>query len=114
MTNVQRRIPYDERDYAIMANNVYNQLCRMDREVGIKNGEPQWHDIITLAEMVGEFDNRVHVAHLAETVLEERGYLERDKQNKNVRLTLLGRQNCDNGIDIPPSDIQRLKKLEGT
>ena len=104
------KAPYDERDYAIMTNDVYLQLCQMDRE-DRNVREPKLHDITTLAENVGVFDNRAEVAYLAETtLLDELGYIERDIHNKNVRLTPLGRQNCDRGIDIPPSHIQKLKK----
>lgn len=110
MTDIEDRVPYEERDYAIMANNVYLQLCQMDRE-DRNVRESQWHEITTLAERVGAFDNRIDVAYLAETtLLDELRYMERDINNKNVRLTLLGRQNCDKGIDIPPSDIQKLKQ----
>jgi hypothetical protein len=63
--------------------------------------------------MVGGFDDKVHVAYISETILLELGYIERDPHNKNVRLTPLGLQNCGKGIRIPPSDIQKLKKLLG-
>jgi hypothetical protein len=46
-------------------------------------------------------------------LLDERHFIERDLHNANVRLTSLGRENCDKGIDIPPSDIQNLRKHLG-
>ena len=61
--------------------------------------------------MVVAFDHRVDVAYLAETtLLDQLKYIDRDIHSKNVRLTPLGRQNCDKGIPILPSDIQKLKK----
>jgi len=39
--------------------------------------------------------------------------IERDRHNDNVKLTTLGRQNCGRGIEIPPSDIQRLRRKTG-
>ncbi len=98
--------PYDERDYAIMANNVFHQLCLID-----EGREPGWHDIRQLAENVKAYDNRSDVAYIAEAVLVEMQYIERDPRTINVRLTALGRQNCARGIDIPPSDIQKLRRL---
>jgi hypothetical protein len=93
-----------ERDYAIMANNVFHRLCTTPEE---------WHDIKSLAEEVRAFDNEDDVAHIAETVLLDMQFIERDPHTNNVRLTPLGRQNCARGIAIPPSDIQRLKRLQG-
>jgi hypothetical protein len=96
---------YNERDYAIMANNVFHQLCGMGGE---------WHDIAALADKVGAFNNNIDVAYLVEDILVERQFIERDPHTNNVRLTTLGRQNCDReGIDIPPSDIQRLRRRLG-
>jgi hypothetical protein len=83
----------------------------MDRKDRDKNREPKWHDITTIAEAVGAFDLTVDVGYLAETtLLDELRYIERDLHSNNVRLTSLGRQNCEKRIHIPPSDIQRLMK----
>ena len=41
----------------------------------------------------------------------ERRFIERDPYTINVRLTPLDRQNCGTGIEIPTSDIQRLKEI---
>ena len=105
---------YDDRDNATMANHVFHQLCELDEEDRRANREPQWQDIVRLADKVRAFDNRIDVAYLAEnTLLDELGYIERNKQNTDVRLTGLGRENCAKGIDIPPSDIQKLRKRLG-
>lgn len=95
-------ISYDEHDNMIMANNVFMQLCLLDREDRENNREPQWQDIVAFADRVRAYDNRVDVAYIAETgFLDERGFIERDPHNTNVRLTPLGRENCNRGIDIP-------------
>jgi hypothetical protein len=74
--------------------------------------EPQWQDIVRLADEVRAFDNRIDVAYLAEnSLLDERGFIERDMQNTNVRLTGPGRENCARGIDIPRSDIQKIRSM---
>ncbi len=93
------RPPYDERDYAIIANNVLNQLCHLP---------DGWHDIRPLAKTVGGYTNSDDVAYIAEIVLSEKEYTERNPENHDVRLTKLGRDNCGRDIEIPPSDIQRL------
>jgi hypothetical protein len=93
---------YDERSYNIMANNIFSRLCAMQGE--------EWHDITTLSEQLKGFDKSTDVAYLAEAALVERGYIERDPLTNNVRLTPEGRQNCATGIEIPPSDIQRLRR----
>jgi hypothetical protein len=95
---------YDERDYAIMANNVFHGLCVTRRE---------WHDIRVLAQEVRAYGNTTHVSYIAEAFLLEMQFIERDPHTNKVRLTPLGRQNCARGIEFPPSDIQRLKRLLG-
>jgi hypothetical protein len=85
-----------------MANNVYHQLC--EREAG-------WYDITELAREVKAYENSNDVADIAEVVLLERRYIERDLFSLNVKLTQLGRENCVRGISIPPSDIQKLIEL---
>jgi hypothetical protein len=102
MADNQQRVPYEERDFAIMADNVFKQLCER---------EPGWHDIRVLAEGVQAYGNSIDVAYIAEDVLMERQYIERDAYTINVRLTPLGRQNCGRAIEIPPSDIQRLIRI---
>jgi hypothetical protein len=96
--------PYDERDYAIMASHIFNELCIRDREDRDRDNLPAWNDITEFAEHLRAFDNRIDVAYLAETtLLDERGFIERDPRNQNVRLTRTGRENCERGIDIPLS-----------
>jgi hypothetical protein len=87
-----------------MAAHIFNELCIRDREDRNAGDPPAWNNINELAEHVRAFDNRADVAYLAETtLLDERGFIERDPHNQNIRLTRLGRQNCEKGIDIPPS-----------
>jgi hypothetical protein len=82
-----------------MVNNVFNQLC---------TSRGEWHDVRPLAEQVKAYENRDDVAYVAETVLMNMKYIRRNPRTNNVRLTPLGRHNCARGIEIPPSDIQRL------
>jgi hypothetical protein len=63
-----------------------------------------------LREVKG-YENRSDVICIAEAVLVERRFIERDPYTINVRLTPLGRRNCGTGIEIPPSDIQRLRGI---
>lgn len=70
----------------------------------------EWHDITTFSEQVKGFDNSTDVGYIAEAALLERGYIQRDPHTNKVSLTPVGRQNCDRGIYIPPSDIQRLRR----
>lgn len=87
---------YDERDNAIMASNVFHQLCDKDREDSRIGKEPKWLDIVKLANEVRAFDNRIDVAYLAEyNLLDEMGFIERDLHNTNVRLNKKGRDNCE-------------------
>jgi hypothetical protein len=91
---------YESRDYAIIANNVFRQLC---------NTDPKSQDINRLAAEVGAYDYKNDVAYIAEQVLLQLHFIERDPHNKLVRLTKLGKENCRKGIDIPPADIQKLR-----
>ena len=102
MADDQRKFPYNERDWAIMANDIFRQLCSIG---------PGWHDISLLTVNVIADEDKVDVAYIAEDVLVGTGYIERDMHTINVRLTELGRQNCDRDIEIPPSYIQRLRTL---
>jgi hypothetical protein len=87
-----------------MAGHIFNELCILDREDRNAVNPPAWHNIDELAERVRAFDNSVDVAYIAETtLLDQRGFIERDPYNQNVRLTELGRQSCGKGIDIPLS-----------
>jgi hypothetical protein len=96
-----KQAKYDSRDYAIIANNVFLQLCSL---------EEGWHDIRGLAENLGAYSDKDEVRYIAETVLVNMQYIERDPLSHGVKLTSLGRGNCRKGIEIPPSDIQRLRQ----
>lgn len=105
---------YDDRDDTIMSNNVFRQLCLLDEEDRRSNRDPRWQNIVSLADQVRAIDNRIDVAYIAEHfLLDERRFIDRDQQNNNVRLTVLGRENCDKDIGILPSDIQKLRKRLG-
>jgi hypothetical protein len=91
---------YEDRDYAAIAEHVFHELC---------NRDPQSQDINTLANEVNGYNNKTDVANIAEQVLLQLHFIERDPGNNNVRLTLQGRKNCGKGIYIPPSDIQKLR-----
>lgn len=78
----------------------------MDDEDRGNNREPRWQDIVIPADGARAFDNRIDVAYLAEsTLLDDKGFIERDVQSTNVRLTGIGRANYATGIDIPSSDM---------
>jgi hypothetical protein len=105
---------YEERDNAIMANHVFRELCLLDEEDRRTGNDPQWQNIVTLANQVKAIDDSIDVAYITEhMLLDERRFIERDPRNVNVRLTLLGRQNCSKGIEIPRSDIQKLQERLG-
>jgi hypothetical protein len=90
---------YNSRDYEIMANNIFHELCELDRDDRGHERPPAWHDITVLADRLRAFDNRVDVAYITETILQdERGFIVRDKKTNNVSLTILGRNNCNGRI----------------
>jgi hypothetical protein len=94
-----QRPPYDSRDYEIMANNIFHELCELDRDDRGHERPPAWHDITVLADRLRAYDNRVDVAYLTETILhDERGFIVRDPKTNNVSLTRSGRANCNRRI----------------
>jgi hypothetical protein len=81
----------------IMANDIFHVLCELDLEDREHDRSPAWHDITILANRLSAYTDRVDV--LTETILQdERGFIERDPKTTNVRLTQLGRQNCNKRI----------------
>ena len=53
------------------------------------------------------YDDKISISYLAEAIhYDEREFVERNPANYDVRLTKLGRDNCDKGIEIPPSENQ--------
>jgi len=67
MTEGQAHDEYDERDWAIIANNIFKQLCSL--------GEG-WYNIRALANEVRAYENSADVAYITEAVLLEREYIE--------------------------------------
>jgi|ERR1700730_3520981 hypothetical protein len=104
---------YDEHEVRLMANKVLDGLCKLDEENRRNDEETGWQNIGPPADKVGGITNKVHVAYLAEYALIRLGYIERNSQNIKVRLTGPGRANCGRDIDIPESDIQKLRRLLG-
>jgi hypothetical protein len=103
--------PYDSRDRGIIADNIFNELCKRDKEDRKASREPRWHDMTELADKLRAFDDRTAAAYSAEVdLLDKKQFIERSYNN--VRLTKLGRENCDKGIDIPPSDRQVIRQVE--
>jgi hypothetical protein len=98
--SIEKKYEEIDRDCAIIVQNVFSQLC---------NTDPQSQDINRLAAEVGAYDNKNDVANIAEHVLLQHHFIERDPRNNKVKLTALGRENCAKGIYIPPSDIQKLR-----
>jgi hypothetical protein len=94
---------YDDHDYGVIGQ-VFHQLCELDG-----NRDPQWRKIRPLANEVDAYDKKDDVEYIAEQVLLELQFIERHPQNDTIRLTLRGKQNCARGIEIPPSDIQKLR-----
>jgi hypothetical protein len=94
-----RRLPYDSRDYEIMANNIFHELCELDRDDRGHERPPAWHDITVLADRLRAYDDRVDVTYIIETILQdESGFIVRDPKTNNVSLTILGRNNCNGRI----------------
>ena len=104
---------YDEREVRIMTNKVLDGLCKLDEENRRNDEEPGWQNIGPLADKVGGITNQIHVAYLAEYALIRLGYIERNSQNIKVRPSGPGRANCGRDIDIPESNIQKLRRLLG-
>jgi hypothetical protein len=101
MSEPQRRPDYNERDASIIANNIFKQLCDLPES---------WHDMRPLAKNVGAFTNSSDVAYIAEAILEHSGFIERNPENHDIRLTGPGRDNCRVGIEVLPSDLQWLRR----
>jgi hypothetical protein len=96
MANDEHAPPYSH-DYGIMANDIFHVLCELDLEYREHDRSPAWHDITILANRLSAYTDRVDV--LTEIILQdERGFIERDPKTTNVRLTQLGRQNCNKRI----------------
>jgi hypothetical protein len=104
---------YNERDVAIMANQVFHRLCELDEEDRRNNEDARWQNIGPLAEEVEAIGDKAHVAYIAEHALLLLGFIQRNVQNTKVKLTKPGRENCVKGIDIPRSDIQKLRDRLG-
>lgn len=60
MSEASNNPPYEERDYAIMASHIFNELCIRDREDRDRGNPPDWNDITELAEHVRAFDDHRH------------------------------------------------------
>lgn len=96
--------PNSEHDYDVVANYIHQKLCFMDK-ADIELGRPTaWHNLIELIRKNNAYPIRIEIMDMAEKILaDEKKFIERDPGTFNVRLTQLGRDNCDKGIDIPPS-----------
>jgi hypothetical protein len=57
--------------------------------------------------------SQLYVAYIAEHALLLLGFIERNVQDTKVRPIRPGRENCARGIDIPLSDIQKLRDRLG-
>ena len=104
MAEGQQRDRPDDRDFAIIADNVYQQLCSLGGE---------WQNIVALAEKVKSYGqlSSSDVAYIAEAVLLEMGYIERDPHSIRVKLSPLGRERCGRGIIIPPSNFKAIVNI---
>lgn len=98
---------YDDRDVRIIANNIFHELCLRDEKDRAAGRSPAPQDGRELSEKVGAFQYKEDVRQLAEDFLvNEMHYMERNPHNFQITLTPTGRDNCNKGIDIPPSDRQ--------
>jgi hypothetical protein len=88
--------PYDAHDFEVMTNNIFHELCELDRDDRGHERPPAWHDITVLVDRLIAYDKRVNVAYITETILhDERGFIVCDPKTNNVSLTILGRNNCN-------------------
>jgi hypothetical protein len=96
---------YDNRDYWIIANNIFHRLCGLDKEDRDARRDPAWHDLRSIAKELGAYEIREDVLHIAEDILEqEKGFIERDPHTFNVRLTDPGRTSCGRRLEVSPTD----------
>ena len=85
---------YANRDYEIMTNNVFHQLCELD-------SDDRRNNRLTLSDNLEGYDNHVDPAYLVDYMLHDvRRFIERDRRTSNVRLTQPGRQYCEQWIDV--------------
>jgi hypothetical protein len=100
--------PYNNQDMIWNYGILFHLLCSMDEEDRKKNRESQWHDTKSFTEGLKAFGDAIDAVYIAEAILLEIQYIERDPQTNNIRLTKLGRDNCSNPIEISPSDIDKM------
>jgi hypothetical protein len=95
------RPPYDPYDYEKMANNIFDELCELDRDDREHERPAVPHDITVLADRLRAFVNLEDVAYIAEAILDDGlGFIDRDPMTQNVWLTRLGRQHCGEKINL--------------
>jgi hypothetical protein len=98
---------YDEHDHGLIPSYIHNQLCLLDREDREAGRPPAWHDLTELVKKMNAYDDKTDISYIAEVILDdEMGFIERNPTSYDVRLTQLGRDNCDKGIKIPTSAHQ--------
>jgi hypothetical protein len=92
---------------------LFNRLCSLDELDKRNNLEPQWVNITDLGDDLKAFNNATDAAYLAEAILLDIQYIERDPYTNNVRLTKRGRDNCQNSIEISPTNVEKLIEKYG-
>jgi hypothetical protein len=60
-------VKYDDRDNAIMANHVFHQLCELDERDRKLGRDPQWRDIVALADEVKANEDNPRFSYQSQT-----------------------------------------------
>ena len=113
MSQHQKDRSYNNQDMIWNYGILFHLLCSMDEEDRKKNRESHWHDTTAFKGGLKAFGNTIDAIYIAEAILLEIQYIERDPQTNNIRLTKLGRDNCGNPIEISPSDVDKMVDKHG-
>jgi hypothetical protein len=96
---------YGVSDYNIIANNIYERLCDLDKSDRNSGIDPKWHDLIPLIKKVNAYSDKMDVWRLAMHLLKDRKKLiERDTLTFKVKLTRKGRDSCNKRLKFSKKD----------
>jgi hypothetical protein len=56
---------YNKSDYAVIANNIYERLCELDKSDNNSGKDPKWHNLVPLVKKVNAYSDKIDVWQLA-------------------------------------------------
>jgi hypothetical protein len=92
---------YNKSDYAVIANNIYDRLCELDKSDRNSGNDRKWHNLVPLVKKVNAYSDKIDVWQLAVYILEDKKKLiETDNSRFYVELTKKGTVGCGKRIKI--------------